>query len=481
MWCFHVAVWVWHAVAVHDTNAAIVGNVARSSDAERRSQVGNVAQTNFLRVSVSNSSHGEANGEFSGSHFLCYLQQHLRLAMSLIPGFAYIDCASDHLVSHSAPVLFFRDSATSKTHGTLSVQASLAMIAVVLALSVLLPVAMYYVYTKWQAKDIDSAMEGMGIAAICSLVTYVVLLVASDTLVSYTAQTHGGQYPWNPSFLVMIIEASKFVISIGIAGVKFHLDSSSDDADSVDLNEESRWRLAVVAAGKLFPVAAIYAGNSCLVYVVLAEIELDAYVVWRNTTILFNAILWTVILNRSLSNHKWAAVGFLIIGCCLNSLEIDGSLRNMIGLPIFIVLASAFLSAFAAVLNEGALKADRFKPLGIDCLNCLLYSQTASMLLLWMLGYAAYTGRSGIEELSRFASELDRSALAIIAMQVVLGLSVSRVLYYANSVAKTMAGGAREIIQVGIAPLFVASRLDSITVLSVLWITTAMFSYAAPG
>jgi hypothetical protein len=480
MWRFHLTVLALHAVAIRDVFAAALGNVAA-----QRSTVGQVAHRNSLRLAVPDASHKEASADFPGGHLLCYLQQQLQPVISLVSGSSYIDCASYH---HGADLVAIQVASAGKSsYGRLSVHATMGfMILLVIVPALLLPFAMYYTYTKWQTKETveptrtDPAKDGTGIAAITALVTYVTLLVASDTLVAYTAQSHGGQYPWNPAFLVMIIEASKFAISLVIAGVKSYVLSPSADA-SDDFNEEPRWFLALVAAGKLFPVAAIYAGNSCLVYVVLAEIQLDAYVVWRNTTILFNAILWTVVLHRSLSSHKWAGVAFLILGCCLNSLEMDGSLRDMIGFPIFIVLASAFLSAFAAVLNEGALKADRFKPLGIDMLNCLLYSQTAFMLLTWQLGYATYKGLSGTAELSRFAGELDRSALAIIAMQVILGLSVSRVLYYANSVAKTMAGGAREIIQVAIAPLFVASRLNSITVLSVLWITTAMFSYAAPG
>jgi hypothetical protein len=474
MWRFHLAVFALHGAAISDVFAAYVGNV------DQRGDTAQVAQRNSLRLAVPDASRREANAEFPGNHLLCYLQQQLQPVISLVSGFTYIDCSSNHHGVDSAAIQV-------ASAGRLSVLKSLGfMILLVIVPALLLPFAMYYTYTKWQTKEttdasrIDPAKEDYVTLATAALVTYVTLLVASDTLVAYTAQNHGGQYPWNPAFLVMIIEASKFVISLAIAGVKsYALPPSADASDH--LNEEPLWFLALVAAGKLFPVAAIYAGNSCLVYVVLAEIQLDAYVVWRNTTILFNAILWTVVLHRSLSSHKWAGVAFLILGCCLNSLEMDGSFRNMIGYPIFIVLASAFLSAFAAVLNEGALKADRFKPLGIDMLNCLLYSQTAFMLLTWQLGYATYKGLSGTAELTRFAGQLDRSAIAIISMQVVLGLSVSRVLYYANSVSKTMAGGAREIIQVFVAPLFVASRLNSITVLSVLWIATAMFSYAAPG
>ena len=58
---------------------------------------------------------------------------------------------------------------------------------------------------------------------------------------------------------------------------------------------------------------------------------------------------------------------------------------------------------------------------------------------------AAWNGRPLDAEVPRLVAQLDGTAFALIAMFSTLGLSVSRVLKYANSVAKNIAGGAREI------------------------------------
>jgi len=341
-----------------------------------------------------------------------------------------------------------------------------------------LPAALLYSARLWHARNLEGQLSYQlkdvseaNILATGALVVYVTLLISTDTLASYTASMHGGHYPWQPVVVVMIVEGSKLLISL-LLTIFFPRHT--------DYDEEVTWSLMTHAAVRLLPVGLLYAGNNCLVLFVLTKVDLGAYVVWRNTTVLFNALLWTFVLKRSLSGHQWMAVGFLFAGCSLNALDTDGSLSDVIGYPVLLMLLSAFFSALAAALNEGVLKNDAYRALGIDRLNCLLYFQTFSCLLMWILGHAAWTNRSVVHELPDLMSKLDKSAAALICMQTILGLSVSRVLLYADAVAKTMAGGAREIIQASVAPFFVASRLDWISFPSVIWIAVAMVTFFAP-
>jgi hypothetical protein len=228
-------------------------------------------------------------------------------------------------------------------------------------------------------------------------------------------------------------------------------------------------------------VAALYAGNNCLVLFVLAKVDLGSFVVWRNTTVVFQALIWTFILNRTLKVNQWAAVGFLFIGCCLNSFDTDGSTSDVVGLPALLLLTSALASATAAALNESVLKREALQELGIDGLNVLLYVQTLSLLCAWLLLRAALAGRPVLAELPRLLAGLDRSAAGLVIVQTLLGLTVARVLRYADAVAKTVAGGFREIVQVLVAPVFVTSRLDWISLASVFWIATAAAAFFVPA
>jgi hypothetical protein len=452
------------------------------SDVAKYSRYNYYEKNNEHPGATDNSEHStfESEHDLWGKLSSTSLHEISRTGRSVIPGFSAMDCKGNH--SHAPYINLISESAAVNDQKVFSVKSySIGVVSIGMALCILLPFAVAYAYSKWRGQvgiifGGIGVVEGMGVVAISSLVIYVTLLIASDTLISYTAQAHGGHYPWNPAMVVVLVEGAKLIVSFSIYCYK-----ASAVPYPLEISLASYMSLAAAAAVRLFPVAAIYAGNNCLVYIVLGQIELDSYVVWRNTTIFFNALLWTLILSRTLCKHQWAAIGFLMAGCCLNSLETNGSMRDIIGYPVLIVLTSAFMSALAAVLNEAMLKAARFQQLGIDGLNCLLYGQTTFMLLAWILGYAAFEGRPVRNELPHLASQMDRSAVAIVAMQVALGITVSRVLLYSNTVAKTMAGSAREIIQVGIAPLFVTSRLDAISLLSVLWIATAMLTYAAPS
>eukprot|EP00929_Paragymnodinium_shiwhaense_P065837 TRINITY_DN32989_c0_g1_i1.p1 TRINITY_DN32989_c0_g1~~TRINITY_DN32989_c0_g1_i1.p1 ORF type:complete len:452 (-),score=74.29 TRINITY_DN32989_c0_g1_i1:336-1691(-) len=320
-----------------------------------------------------------------------------------------------------------------------------------------------------------------------ALVLYVVLLIANDMLSSRTAQRHHGKYPWEPAIVVLLVEACKLLASLPLWLYRLASASSSDEegvtaASKVgDEAGESKWSAACAAFMRLVPVALLYSTNNCLVLFVLSYVQLHSFVVWRNTAIFFNALLWTYALGRQLGHHQWLAVGFMCIGCSLNSIRADGSWSSVLGYPALLLLLSALMSATAAAFNEAVLKTERFARLGADVINIMLYSQTSSFLAIFLLGRAVHHERSMVGEFPRLLGQLDGSAFAIIAMLTMLGLTVSRVLLHASAVAKTMAGGAREILEMSIAPLFVTSRLDWTSMPSAVWISLAMVTYFAPS
>jgi len=242
---------------------------------------------------------------------------------------------------------------------------------------------------------------------------------------------------------------------------------------------EGRWRGAGEVAKLMLPVAMLYNANNLLNFVVLAHVRLDAYAVWRNLSILFNAVIWVWALQRHIEVHRWVAVGVCLLGSCFNSLGADG--RIIVDVALSGVLLSALLSSVASVFNERVIKSKEAASLGINEVNLLLYTETLSLMALGLVCYGFVRGFPSLHDVFLILAGITPGAWKIIGMQVAMGLSVSRVLKHADAVAKTVVGSLRDVAIVMIAPhVITATRFDTIAVGSACLVGLAGMIYAVP-
>jgi len=270
---------------------------------------------------------------------------------------------------------------------------------------------------------------------------------------------------------------SKCVVSVALLRfVPTATSTAGSDASSTPTPApKASWGLQLECGARLLPVALLYAGNNCLVLYVLSKLQLSSFVVWRHSSTVFNAILWVAYFKRDLHPYKVVGIVCFVVACCLISIQKDGSWEPL-SLPVILVLCSAALSAAASVFNEGVLKAPKFtNVLGTNHINALLYFETSTILACVITCRCAYWK---LQLMSAFTT-LDKSAATLIVVQAVLGLVVSRVLVYADSVSKVMIGGAREVLTLLIAPFFVSSRFDWISMSAGLWVSLALMVYFA--
>eukprot|EP00928_Gymnodinium_smaydae_P029815 TRINITY_DN22351_c0_g3_i1.p1 TRINITY_DN22351_c0_g3~~TRINITY_DN22351_c0_g3_i1.p1 ORF type:complete len:502 (-),score=55.63 TRINITY_DN22351_c0_g3_i1:266-1771(-) len=361
----------------------------------------------------------------------------------------------------------------SKSEAARSEHIMRGSLAFALLLCAMLPIAIFctvmtFAMTVTRGQNVKVSFgrwaTGSSMSAVV-LGVYVALMICNDVIASAAAQSGGGHYPWDPCAIVLSVEMSKFAVSAFLVGVAAKSSTAALSA--------SMWFKSMLC---FLPVALLYAGNNCLVLFVLSKVKLDAFVVWRQSAILFNAVFWSLHFGRALRVHQKMAIVALFIGCVLNSIGSDGSFGNGYDWHIALVLASAFCSALASVLNEGVLKREDLQEMGIDRLNLVLYAETSCILIVAVCYRMSAVGSSPVHIFRSF----DRSAACIIAAQMTLGLVVSRVLKHTSSVAKTIAGGARELLTMITAPFFVNSRSDWITISSALWIFYAIFMYSVP-
>lgn len=311
-------------------------------------------------------------------------------------------------------------------------------------------------------------------AANLALVLYVALLCSMDITANATAQKHHARYPWNPVAVVLLTELSKMLVSTFLfcCEKRKAVDVKFATLPGRDLGWRGFCRLLGKAAIRLSMVALLYALNNVLNLKILSKANLDSYVVWRNTTIVFNAFLWVYCRGRKLHPYQWLAVLGFFFGCCVNTVQVDGTFKPPNGV-VALMLIAALTSSLASVANESCLKDLDLQSLGINRLNQILYLQTATILFMLLL---VTCWLDGTEPLAAMAG-LDSVALTLVAMQTCLGLVVSRVLLHADTMAKTMAGGVREVLTLFIAPLYVVSRIDWVSICSVMWVLFSIILY----
>lgn len=361
-----------------------------------------------------------------------------------------------------------------------------ASLMVARVLAACIPLGAVYLIWLWRERGLlghlqaglqrtDSSTAKGAIA----LITYLCLLVCIDLSIKYQAEYDGGSYKTSPFIMVPVVEFGKLAVSVVMIltiSQKPEGDAPSSPPSSSDSSEW--WNGLFRIMLRMLPVALLYNMNNILIFYVLVQVNMDAYAVWRNTSIVFNALLWVIVFNRTLGMTKWLAICLLFMACCLNTIGVDG--RWDIGLPVLGVVISAFLSSVAGVCNESVIKAVSTTQLTIDQVNCTLYLETLLLMAAWFV-LAAIIGVQ-LPDFWQGIATITPGAGRIILMQIALGLAVSRVLKYADVVAKTVAGSFREVIIIIVAPYVVSgTRYNWVTVSSACWVGIAGLLYFSPS
>lgn len=215
-------------------------------------------------------------------------------------------------------------------------------------------------------------------------------------------------------------------------------------------------RLCAELAVRQFVVAGMYAGNAYLVLHIIAKTDAKLYVAWRNLAAPFSLAIWSWWFGRRPSRLHCLAMTAIVVGILLQQVTPDGIwmplLWDWFPYSFLCVALSAGLASVAALINEDTMKAAHLKSaFSIDSMNMLLYLETAVIL-------GVLSSIRGLTQPSKFMNVLDWVPMGLAVMQAALGLVVSRVLFYADCVAKATVGGLRDVAVALVIPLVVRSR-----------------------
>lgn len=335
-----------------------------------------------------------------------------------------------------------------------------------------------------------------------TLTYYGLVLLINDMICSLISKRYHHKYPWDPLNVGLGAEIIKAVVSLTAVAVvskqqrpsaylletntrspheesneidpslDAQLESDPGNAATSQSDAEDRERIWWMAALQLLPAAACYCANYYMLVKVLATLHTGSYYIFRNAATLFTMVLCSCCLQRSVSWQQMMAVGALFVGCYFTRVWPDGSVYFPLFTGALMAMASALLCALGAVFNERVMKSQAFRyELGIDRLNLLLYIEC-------IIGFVVLLVWQSHKQVPIGWPEITPDFIVLILTQAVLGLCVSRVLFYSDSVSKSFVGCFRELSNCFLVPIVVESfRWDWTVAIGGSWILFALLLY----
>eukprot|EP00931_Biecheleriopsis_adriatica_P086763 TRINITY_DN6135_c0_g1_i4.p1 TRINITY_DN6135_c0_g1~~TRINITY_DN6135_c0_g1_i4.p1 ORF type:complete len:410 (+),score=85.08 TRINITY_DN6135_c0_g1_i4:76-1305(+) len=276
-------------------------------------------------------------------------------------------------------------------------------------------------------------------------------------------------YTFNPVCMVVLVEASKLLISCTLYMVAIATRSAAEkqeqeEAQSMDMRAEIAW----------FSLpAVIFTLNNILVFKALGDNDTSVFGVFRDTMILWTAAMWKGVFGVELGIYRSAAIAIIFVGLVVN--QLSHHLSGDFSLAVFWVVVMTLCNASGSVSNEYVLKKN--KDLDINLQNAILYALciTASC------GLLLATDPSRFSSVHAFFGGFTWLSWSLAGIQACAGLLVSRLLKFTDSVMKTAATCLRGPTLVFVAPFFVKSNLNHGSIVSTLLVAGGCFLYLSQG
>ncbi|XP_068133913.1 probable UDP-sugar transporter protein SLC35A4 [Hyperolius riggenbachi] len=227
-----------------------------------------------------------------------------------------------------------------------------------------------------------------------------------------------GQIPFSSSAVVLLIELSKFLVSLVCLVI----------SDGKSLETSISWRLALPYA---LP-AILYGANNNLVVHMQHFMDPSSFQVLSNLKIVSTALLYSIFLRQKLSIRKWFALFLLMASGALYS---SGGIEAVdkaspdthlyVTIPgLLLMLLYCLISGMSAVYTEKTLKTQKI-PLNLQ--NLFLYS--FGIVINWL---AHLTGSHSGGFLDGFSIWV----VVIIVSQAANGLIMSAIMKHSNNITR---------------------------------------------
>jgi len=233
---------------------------------------------------------------------------------------------------------------------------------------------------------------------------------------------HDGKIEYNSSSAVLLMELAKIIISAGML-------YTSGNGDPIRFETKDLLKYATPAF--------IYFINNNVTFSILARVDATTYQLVGQLKTVFTAILFRLVLARTLSFYQYLAVWQLAAGVAVSQIPkgCEAHTQSSSFFGVVLLIGSCVLSAMGGIYNEKLLKEDN--KLSIHMQNILLYTwgiafNTAGVLL------------HGPEMItpSRFFNGYNFWTVIVVLNNALNGLAISAILKYADNIARVYASAA---------------------------------------
>ncbi|KAJ3442983.1 nucleotide-sugar transmembrane transporter [Anaeramoeba flamelloides] len=303
---------------------------------------------------------------------------------------------------------------------------------------------------------------------------FIIFGSASEFLLSTNKKE--GEYPYNPTLGIFVIEMLKLLISL-IFSLVLSLRSDQPLRQIKKSFEPTKARCFLIIPATLFVIA------NNLAFLNLGNWDSSIFKLVMNTQIIFTTILSFLVLKRKFTKTQLVSVILLILGCVVSQMSFSNtsflkSIKNSqteLSLSslasLFLLVLQTFLSSSGYVSTEFYYKKD---------FQDSLHTQNA-WLSLWSLlanlGFSILFLEQNPFNFEYFNQLLETKAMITISLFVVSGILTTSVLKYLNATAKTYASSL-EIFFIALLFYFVfKTKMNSLFLISITIISSSILFY----
>lgn len=220
--------------------------------------------------------------------------------------------------------------------------------------------------------------------------------------------------------------------------------------------------------------AMLFFFSNILAFRAIGYNDMASYGVFRDTVLLWNAAIWTVVFRASMSVQHVIGVLGIFAGLVIN--QITPLLAAAWSPAVLLVCGMALLNAFASVVQEFALKQNMGLDINLQNSISCIFGITAGLL------YLILTTPTKLTSAEAFFYGFDTMTFMLLSLLLVLSLLVVRILKYANSVMKSVMQCLRAPVIVLMSPVLgLQSRTDTLAYVSAVVVSCSALFFLLQG